>query len=228
MPIVYERAFGGAGKEAGLPSESRNPIGVGFQGVTSSDPGVHTHLPNIEYPDDRMTSPAQRIRPAGLGVIARSWQPRVALAGTYDDRWLAEQCPLVPLDFNPEHFQAAPADQQLKRLTGGEDVIIDNMTPEGSWRFRLPRIDVPLRACAGRRVVTVPMRMDTVLLEPDLYRVTVTSRSALIDSRNVRPVEQYVLGHSSPAWERARMRQKRFIDLGGSGGALRGAQHFVE
>jgi hypothetical protein len=228
MPIVYERAFGGtdSGSKA-RPAHPGNPVGVGFRGAASADPDVFTRLPNVEYPGDRMTSPGQRVATAGFGVVARAWQPRLALAGTYDDQWLAEQCPLVPLDFDPAHFQAAPEDQQAEELTGGEDVVVENMTPGGTWQFRLPRLDVPLRACVDRRVTVLPTRMDTVLLEPDLFRVTLTLRAAVMNRRNERPVEEYVLGHVSPAWERARFRRKRFIDRAGTGGGVRGATHFI-
>lgn len=229
MPIVYERAFGGT--DAGSknrPSHPHNPVGVGFRGAVSADPIVLTRLPNVEYPIDRMTSPGHRIATAGFGVVARAWQPRLALAGTYDERWVAEQCPLIPLDFDPAHFQAAPEDQQAEELTGGEDVVVENMTPEGNWRFRLPRLDVPLRACVGRRVTVLPrMRMDTVLLEPDLFRVSLSLRAAMLNRRNEPPVEEYVVGHVSPAWERARFRRKRYIDRAGTGGGLRGAAHFT-
>jgi hypothetical protein len=226
MPIVYERAFGGSEHPDKMSIDTRNPVGVGFRGAVSADPEVRTRVPNVEYVGDRMTSPSDRIRPAGFGVVARSWEPRVALAGTYDERWLAEQCPLPPLDFSPLHFQAAPIDQQVDQLSGGETALLENMTPEGRWQFRLPRLEVPLRACSGRRITKLPMRMDTVILEPDLFRVSMTLRAAIPILRHRRPVEEYVVGHVSSAWERARTTRKYFFDTERTEGALRGATYF--
>ena len=41
MPIVYERAFGGAPTNQSHPSvDTRNPVGVGFNGSPSADPEV--------------------------------------------------------------------------------------------------------------------------------------------------------------------------------------------
>lgn len=229
MPIVYERAFGGtvAAEPNKFAMDDRNPVGIGFEGAVSADPGVKSRLPNVEYIDDRMSAPSDRIRPAGFGIISRAWQPRLRYAGTYDNEWLTGQCPLLPLDFDPRYFQSAPADQQIAAVNGGENVVIDNMRPEGSWHFRLPQLDVPLRVCAGRRILAGRMRVDTVLLEPDHFRVTMLLRAGLPERRNAKPVDEFVVGHVSPAWEHARRRDKTFVDLGQTAGALRGARHFL-
>src|SRR4029450_11790971 len=147
MPVIYERAFGGgavrAVTDSGKPAyEPRNPVGIGLPGTRSGDEGVGSDLPNIEYPSGRMTTRSSRPLPAGFGAIGPSWQPRVSLAGTYDEAWLSDQAPLLPHDFKPEFFQVAPNDQQSQAIHAGDVVEVVGMTPEGRWSFESPSFDV--------------------------------------------------------------------------------------
>ena len=169
MPIIYERAFGGTDttKPAKHRSERRNPVGIGFRGALPLNGGIETEVPNIEYPGSVMRSRRDCPDPAGFGVVGRAWQPRLSYAGTYDSAWLAEQCPLLPIDFNIRHFQAAPRDQQSAAISGGETVQIRNLTPEGTWMFSLPRLDVPLRLSYASRKERSLVKLDTILIEPD-------------------------------------------------------------
>jgi len=230
MPIVYERAYGGYDTRAANPAqhklEPRNPVGLGFQGLRSNDPIIQTEVPNVEYPGQPVTSAETRSDPAGLGVLGRNWQPRLGFAGTYDAAWTAEQFPLLPLDFDVRHFQTAPADQQSRTLRGGEEVDIRNMTPEGRWRFHLPVLDVPVRLVYAERHGAAALRMDTVILEPDVYRLTVLARCKIPRARSRGPLEEVILGHVSPGWWYARIRRKKYLDHGNRNGRLIGTKDF--
>ena len=230
MPIVYERAYGGYDTRAASPAqhtlEPRNPVGLGFQGVRSNDPAIQTDLPNVEYPGKRMTSSTSRSDPAGLGVIARSWQPRLGFAGTYDAAWTNEQFPLLPLDFDVRHFQTAPSDQQSRTLRGGEDVEIRNMTPEGTWQFTLPMLDVPVRMVYAERHDASTLRVDAVILEPDDYRLTLLARCKIPLIRTRGPLEEIIVGHVTPAWWYARTHRKTYLDHAKRNGRATGIKDF--
>ena len=64
---------------------------------------------------------------AGLGIVGRSWQQRLPLAGTYDAAWLAQQHPLPPYDFSYAHWNGAPADMQTPHLRGDETLEVVNL-----------------------------------------------------------------------------------------------------
>ncbi|MCA1686515.1 MAG: DUF2169 domain-containing protein, partial [Planctomycetia bacterium] len=198
MPIVYERAYGGIDLRSTDPSkqvsEPRNPIGVGFRGAPPRNPEIGTELPNIEYPSQLMTSPKSHPEPAGFGAVSKNCRPRIGFAGTYDAGWLAEQWPLLPADFDPRFFQSAPPDQQSDEIRGGEPVEVTNMTPEGSWEFVLPTLDIPVRLAFGDREETAKLRLDTVELEPDEYRFKLTARVKVPIVRNRSPLRVVVLG----------------------------------
>jgi hypothetical protein len=209
MPIIYERAFGGTNDQGEV--DPRNPIGVGYRGARSSDPDVHTVAPNIAYPN-------QDREPAGFGALGRGWKPRIDFAGTYDQEWLDTRWPILPSNFDGRHYQAAPLDQQSRSIQGGEHVQVVNMTPEGVWRFRLPVLDVPVHLLYADRQQRARLSLDTVLIEPDCYRVTLTSRLGIRTIRNAGFLREVVLGHVTSGWLRARLRRKLYIDRVGAGG----------
>jgi hypothetical protein len=231
IPIVYERAFGGIDIRSSNPArhaaERRNLVGVGFQGALPSSPDIGTEVPNVEYPGQRMSSPRDCPEPAGFGVVGRDWLPRLAYGGTYDDAWMSEQSPLLPLDFDVRHFQAAPPDQQSRTIRGGEPVQILNMTPEGVWEFSLPTLDVPLRLSYRDRRRMGSLKLDTVLMEPDLYRITLIARAGIPLLRNRAPLEEVILGHVTPGWWRARVRNKEYLEYRGKNERALGTRDFI-
>ncbi len=214
MPLVWERAFGGTTQDGQV--DPRNPVGIGWKNARSADPRATSDVPNIRYPGDDLSEP----EPAGFGVVGRGWKPRLALAGTYDDAWLADQWPLAPLDFDSRYNLCAPPDQQLKALPDHSEITLINLTPEGRWSFRLPGLRTPIRLIYSNRVETVIPVPDTVILEPDLKRVTLKARHPLCLVRNAPRLIGIALGHVSPVWINAQIKGKRYLNPRGGDGTL--------
>jgi hypothetical protein len=197
MPIVYERAFGGVDSKSEQPDRDwdwRNPVGTGFAVQKEHLDGVA--LPNVEYPDRPFREWNDRPPPAGFGPIGGHWQSRVALAGTYDERWMKTRQPLLPDDFDDRFFQCAPADQQAPQfLMGGEPVALLNLTPSGELRFVLPRVFLRLetRFYDGTRQVHGLPKLHTVIVEPDHPRVSVVWHSALGCHFKVQKLERTIV-----------------------------------
>ncbi|MGX9572520.1 DUF2169 family type VI secretion system accessory protein [Mesorhizobium sp. f-mel] len=219
MPVVYERAYGGTAPDGKV--EQRNPVGVGFHHAASADPTVRTQAPNITYPGEPYLSPSDRPAPGGFGVLGRGWQPRIAYAGTYDQAWVDTQWPLPPKDFDPRHHLCTPADQHLPRLSGGEEVSLIGLTPTGHWGFRLPQITAPVRLIYDDRVEERAFAPDTVIIEPDFWRVTLKARLSLVTRRNVPALREIVFGHVSPVLLTARRKRKAYFNPLGGDGTLR-------
>jgi hypothetical protein len=214
MPIVYERSFGGSISDAeGVLRrvEPRNPLGVGFHGARSADSAVETELPNVENPRALIARQSDQPEPAGMGAIGRGWVPRSRFAGTYSAQWLQSRWPFLPSDFDARYYQSAPLDQQSRTIAGGETMRTLNLTPEGLWTFRLPRLDVPLRHFYDDRVVESPLRIDTIQLEPDARTVVMIGRAAVRTVRNVGRLREIAAGHLTPGWLRARAARKLHI-----------------
>ncbi len=197
MPLVYERAFGGVDARSEHPERDwdwRNPVGTGF--AISQENTIGASLPNIEYPDERVSSWEDRPRPAGFGPIGGHWQPRVGLAGTYDDRWTKERLPLLPDDFDDRFFQCAPEDQQAPAfLHGGEPVVLYRLTPSGDLRFSLPRVFLGFETLFsdGSRQIHNDSRLHSVILEPDHPRVSLVWHTALPCHFKVHKLERTIV-----------------------------------
>jgi hypothetical protein len=209
MPISYDRAFGGVDAAHPDPARhhyyERNHAGVGFHRQTEREFIDETPLPNTEESGHPIFSPGGSYAPMAFGSIARAWQPRVKLAGTYDQNWLDNIFPFLPPDFDSRYYQAAPPDQQIEHAAGGEEVILENLTPTGYLSFDLPRINMPVvyyrRDADDHEAQAV---IDTIMIEPDLGRLTMTWRSSLALRRNMFEVEQVLVGQMPRSWHRAR------------------------
>ncbi|MDX8490255.1 DUF2169 domain-containing protein [Mesorhizobium sp. VK22B] len=219
MPLVYERAYGGTAPDGS--ADRRNPVGVGFHQVPSADRAVKTQAPNITYPGEAFLDPSDRPRPAGFGALGRGWQPRIEYAGTYDQAWIETQWPLPPKDFDARYNLCAPADQHLHQFSGREDVSLVGLTPTGRWDFRLPRIVAPLRLIYSDRIEDRTFSADTVIIEPDIWRVTLKARLSFVTRRQAPRLREIVFGHVSPALLAARRKRKAYFSQRGGDGTLR-------
>lgn len=172
IPLVFERAFGGRdGEPKGTEQtewERRNPVGVGFRGARCKKPLEGSALPNIEDPACLLDEPGKRVAPVGFMPVGRSWEPRVKYAGTYDERWMATRMPLLPEDFDPRFYNAAPAGLVAPGyLEGGEPVEVSGCTRDGRLAFALPRPrpGAVVRTCD--RVEELVLDLETVTVDTE-------------------------------------------------------------
>jgi hypothetical protein len=182
MPIIYERAFGGRdtrhADSADHQFEPLNPIGTGF--ATREKHLEGQAAPNIEDPNQLISSWKDRPPPAGFGAISSYWLPRRRYAGTYDARWQRERFPLWAEDFDDRFFQCAPPDQQVPGfLRGGETVELENLSPTGYLSFVLPKVYPVFTTRFGKESVEHRGHIQTVILEPDYPRVILVWHTAL-------------------------------------------------
>jgi hypothetical protein len=182
MPILYERSFGGWDRSDSDPEKHsvdvRNPVGRGFQSAFAKDEDL-LPLPNIEDPRDLIGSMKSRPAPVGFGFVNPDWQPRVRLAGTYDDAWMNDHMPALPPDFDPCFFNAAsPGLVAEGYLIGNEPVSVTNCCGRDFLRFDLPGVQPP---CCRFRLAGLPLvkaegRLDTVVVNALEDIVTLTWR----------------------------------------------------
>jgi hypothetical protein len=215
MPIVYERAFGGpdlsADPDTPRDTDTRNPVGIGYRTSRRFETLADTPLPNVEDPNALIGQWDDRPAPVGFGPVGRNWRPRAARAGTYDDAWLANRFPFLPLDFDLQYFQAAPDNQQYPELVGGEEIRCLNLTPEGDWGFRLPTLGFAIAFALRERVQVVTPKIDTLILEPDQGRFIVLWRASTPVGRKIHDFQQIIVGRITPGLVAALERGKTFF-----------------
>ncbi len=192
MPLTLERAYGGADHD--------NPLGCGHLPPLSWLQAQGGKMPNIEYPDrpvvpGRIDQPYAAYAPQQLVHAKRKREA----SGTYDQRWLAEDFPGLPRDFDFSMHNLAPPDQQFRgRIVGGEAYRLEGVHPTraviaGSLptmqarAFVLKKEDVLAQGQGADAAQEVALHCDTVWFFPDVgvglmvYRgeVPVTDSDAL-------------------------------------------------
>ena len=181
MPLVWERAFGGIEKTVKpARAENRNLVGTGFRSSEIHESIAGVRLPNLEDPATPISAWNQRPKPAGFAPICAHWEPRRSYAGTYDEEWQRHRAPYLPKDFDTRFLQLAPPGLIAPGyLKGGEPVELRGVTRAGIMRFRLPQAKLKVTYRLDGSPQERPAQLDTVLIEPDQSRFSLTWRSVL-------------------------------------------------
>jgi hypothetical protein len=181
LPLDYARAFGGRDDSIAPPEVCEdNPVGVGFRARRSRQRVVGSPLPNFESLQKRLTSPDDNPPPVGLGPLAPHWRARRQYAGTMDEHWVKTRAPLPPRDLDPRFHQVAPADQIYPGyVTGGEQVVLTGLRPEGNLRFALPAVRADVSVKVGADELACPAPCDTVVIDAERKQVSLVWRAGL-------------------------------------------------
>ncbi len=205
MPITYDLAYGGVDNKHEDPAKHaaymRNPIGRGFHKHLRSEWVDGAPLPNTEESNRPVTNTNGGYAPMSFGPIGRGWEPRYRYAGTYDDKWLEEHFPFLPPDFDEQYYQAAPLDQQFDGLLGGQEIALVNLTPDGRRSFTIPAFEAPIHVFPKRgEREDYRATLDTLVLEPDQERFTLTWRVCRPLKKNMFEIAQVLVGKKGKEW----------------------------
>lgn len=209
QPISYDLAYGGSDFDEEDPDKrdtyTPNPIGVGFYPIRSAAQLAGKPLPTTAETSQPIVDTNGKYKPMAFGPVGRNFFPRLRFAGTYDQEWLDRRAPFWPDDFSYRYFQAAPEDQQLTYLVGGEDVTLENLTPDGLTQFRIPDRRMPVTFIPYRGADRVADAVcDTLLIEPDEGRFMLTWRVSLPLRRDCFEIKQAVVGEMPYSWRSGR------------------------
>jgi hypothetical protein len=218
LPISYDVAWGGVDRldpEENLPASYKyNPVGTGWSRTKNQRliPGLR--LPNTQAAGEEIRSPFGDYKPMSFGPMGRGWPGRIEYGGTYDDNWEANIFPFLPPDFDERYFQMAPPDQQIDHLTGGEEVQLVNLTPEGQVSFRMPSTVLPITLFKGRqKAYEANICPDTFLLDPEKRRFSLVWRMSQRIQRTIIDFSECWVGPPTPAMLRARSKGKSYIRI---------------
>lgn len=208
QPLSYDVAFGGTDLRHEDPSEHAafmpNPVGRGFHKHIKMSWVDGTPLPLTEEIGHGVRDLAGSYRPMAFGPVGRGWSTRSCFAGTYDDEWLEKHFPFLPPDFDEQYFQAAPVDQQvpLKFFQNAPvDVTLANLTPDGVAHFTIPHLIAPVHVFPKRgEREDYTAALDTVVVEPDAQRFSLSWRVARPIRKNFFEIAQVLVGKKGTEW----------------------------
>jgi hypothetical protein len=199
IPLRYENAFGGWDHAHSAPDQSqfepRNPVGTGFRSRWNAGEDS-VRLPNVEDPSRLIRRLQDRPPPAGFGFTTACWQPRAALAGTFDDFWMRERMPLLPFDFDRRYFNGASQGLTAPHYLKGDEVVtVVNVSPNGKTEFRLPgtaapRVRVELR---GHHEEVLQTNLDTVVVNLEENLLLLIWRAHLVSRGTPQDVVSVVV-----------------------------------
>jgi hypothetical protein len=192
IPLIYELAWGGQDLTDPLKPLGE-PLNYSGRGVTR-DPKSLIDKPaaQLEYPDRPIGG--RKNVPAAFNPIHRHWQPRVSYAGTYDEVWMEARMPLLPSDFDDRFNVCVPLDQWSELpLRSDEPIEIMGATPEGLWRFQLPRVAPGFSSVILGRRQEHRTHLDTILIDADARRVELTWRAAIPLPRKYEMVDRVLV-----------------------------------
>ena len=189
VPLCYELAHGGVVRRGDRAETcARNPVGVGFATPWSVEDVDRFEAPRIESADAPLSDPFAEPAPVGYGPIGRAWEPRLSLAGTYDDAWVKSTWPVLPKDFRSEYWNGAHPDLTVRGLLRSDaEIELVGLLPDGPLRCRLPGhgMFTLLRYESGE-IEMRPMELDTVVIDLAERLVYVTSRAVVRQEPAVR------------------------------------------
>ncbi len=173
VPVRYDRAQGGAIPNPDPADAASRPFLAEYPGNPAGTGLCHRRMPDTPWRDPQLqwhqAPRAAADSPAGFGIISRTWQPRVGLAGTYDQHWLDTQHPYPPHDFDDRHYQAAnPAlilDGHLPQRA--RFALANLMGAERVDRFHLPELHGFADLDIQGEIRRLHLSIDTVLIDID-------------------------------------------------------------
>ncbi len=210
--LTYDLAYGGSDVLEEKPEQCetyrQNPVGCGFYPLSAKEKKLGgKRIASIHERGRPAVEPVGQYAPLSLTPLARNVASRLAFTGTYDEKWLNERVPLMPLDFDMRYFQCAPDDQQMPYPRGGELVMLQNLTPTGNTSFRLPQPQLTiLYTFHNGRAVQHEAVVDTVTIEPDKGVLTMCYRASMAMPKSCFDIRQLVVGRTA---EQHRVSQRR-------------------
>lgn len=128
VPLRYGLAYGGSGPSRQDPEKIEahllNPAGQGFASSGMLRKGDPIPAPQIGFLADFNGSYIDKpMAVCGTAAIAKTWHPRLQLAGTFDDLWKETRHPMMPHDYDLRFWNCAPIPLQIDPYLKGDETI---------------------------------------------------------------------------------------------------------
>ena len=195
MALVWERAYGGLQTSRDqVLAEERNPVGCGFLGERQPAELEGSPAPNLLDPQAPLQRLGDAAMPACFAPIAAAWLPRRDFAGTYDAAWQRNRAPYLPADFDPRFLQCATGELCFDRfLQGNEPVRLSGMTLGDPIEFAAPTVRPQIEVAISGSPVDARAELETLWIEPDENRASMTWRAHVPVDRKVLKVEKVTI-----------------------------------
>ncbi len=195
MPLTYERAYGGVviDPETGsvVSACEQNPVGTGHTRGMGRNDTNGIRLPNLEDPQNLISSLSSQPEPVCFASTAPSWQPRLGYAGTYDEQWQSNRAPYLPTDFDLRFFNMAhPRMIYPTYLQGGEPVRLANLHEDGPIAFPLPVLQPSASVLISGSAFPLTPNLETLSIDTENGTFSMIWRTEIACDKKLLKVEQ--------------------------------------
>jgi hypothetical protein len=167
IPLTLENAFGGKQEWDGLDMMYvDNPLGKGYYLEESN--AIGQPLPNIEEPNQLITSWEDKPEPAGLGMCPTGCSLRMLNGMKSSEDGSVE---LLPTFFN----SAFPA-MIIEKVNPGDHIRVSGVSPDRSFEFTVPDTQLYVRLQFDSQVTDRRLWIDQIGVESDRNRIFITYR----------------------------------------------------
>jgi len=200
LTLTWQNAFGGEKFEP-------NPLGKGAHPILLEGAEVWP-LPNIEYPNQLVSSLKSKPTPAGFGPLSVAWPQRQARAGTYDEDYLKTRMPGLADDVDWHFFNDAPEDQWCVNdgvWSGSEGFEFQYMNPQKPYlKGVLPQVIgrcfVLQQTEQGEQFLELPTKLDTLWFFPETNLGILMHRGSMeITTSDATDIPRVLLAHENRA-----------------------------
>jgi len=173
MPLDAEHAFGGVlENEWGELGNPVNPKGKGW--YIYEDQAEGGPLPNLEDPDDRMTSPTQNPEPVAPCV----WPAAGAFLAAGGKLMERKRFPSRQEMDHLIHCWAHPRLMLERVVQAGEMLTVDGVCEDGPLAFTVPSFEGAGEVVCGQEHTQIPFKLDTLIVLADQRRLVCRWRGA--------------------------------------------------
>ncbi|UUM32456.1 DUF2169 family type VI secretion system accessory protein [Vibrio japonicus] len=161
-----------------IGGDIRNRIGGGI--ASSNRELLKQKVPSIFYPREDWNATGSRVRVAGFGPVPPFFESRQKLAGTFDEEWLENRKPMLPLDFDKQFYQSAPKDQQCQGyLEGGERLVMSGFCHDDAISFRIPKDKYQAIATFKDGSYQADMAIYTVFVDSENKKISISYTASI-------------------------------------------------
>ncbi|MCB1043965.1 MAG: DUF2169 domain-containing protein [Acidobacteria bacterium] len=193
QPLVFENAYGGWDTSPDDPKhaayEPRNPVGRGFHAKKGKGPKDGDLLPSIQQVNQVIRDWHQSIDPVGFGFTPTHWHPRANYAGTYDETWRSERCPLLPEDFDDRFYHAAVPQLTFDEPIDGSTIELWNLFPFEYLQVPVPKYCIRVEAQIGNQLTSASAKLDRLTLLPGDGLLTLLFKATFACTRKMHQVK---------------------------------------
>lgn len=198
VPMSYAVAYGGSfGEDGKKEFFDQNPAGIGFISQTAASHLQQLPAPQIGLQAEFMTGdPFATMSVQGTMPMAKTWLPRRALAGTFDDTWKRTRHPRMPKDYDLAFWNISHPRLQIKsHLEGDETISLTGLSHlRHTFALQLPGEKLVVRSKSNSDAPDIAMTLDTVDVDVEKVddgsvSITLLWRAMLIDSADYEAAE---------------------------------------